>query len=189
MSAPAFVATMAALALIGLLWFGLITNGSASVAIGDDVPAAELPELDSEGTGSVEDYRGEWVLVNFWASWCTPCRDESPALQRFSDKHGDEVVVLGIDTQDLSGDATDFVEEFGLTYPMLRDPDTESPLSDDYGATGLPESFLVDPEGQFAAICRGPVTTSDLEQVILPLAEGREITAANGGSICQTGTE
>jgi len=188
MSARAFVAVMAALALIGLLGFGLITNGTASVAIGDDAPVAELPLLDGNGTGSLEDYRGEWVLVNFWASWCTPCRDESPALQRFHEDNRNDLVVLGIDTQDLTGDATDFVEEFGLTYPMLRDPDTDSPLSDDYGATGLPESFLVDPEGRFVAICRGPLTPSDLEELILPLVDGREIAASSDGSLCQTGT-
>ena len=133
------------------------------------------------------DHRGEWVLVNFWASWCTPCREESPALERFSRRHRDDVVVLGIDTQDLTSDALDFVEEYDLTYPMLRDPDTDSPLSDDYGATGLPESFLVDPQGRVAAICRGPVAASDLDGLIAPLVEGREITAG-GASICHTRT-
>jgi len=186
-SARAFVAIMAALALIGLLGFGLISNGTASVAVGDDAPSVELPRLDGEGTVSLEDYRGSWVLINFWASWCTPCRDESPALQRFHERAGNDVVVLGIDTQDLSGDATDFVAEFGLSYPILRDPDTESPLSDEFGATGLPESFLIDPDGRFAAICRGPLTTDDLEEVIAPLAAEREITASSDGSLCQTG--
>jgi hypothetical protein len=68
---------------------------------------------------------------------------------------------------------------------MLRDPDTDSPLSDDYGATGLPESFLVDPEGRVAAICRGPVASSDLDELIAPIVEGREITASGGASICR----
>lgn len=177
---------LAVLALIGLLGFGLIGTGSANLAVGDDAPDTELPRLDGEGTGSIADYRGDWVLVNFWASWCTPCRDESPTLQRFSERHEDDVVVLGINTQDLSSDAFGFVEEFGLTYPMLRDPDSESPLSEEYGATGLPESFLVDPEGDVAMICRGPIDQGDLEELVLPLVSERELVAPGDGSICVT---
>jgi cytochrome c biogenesis protein CcmG/thiol:disulfide interchange protein DsbE len=188
MSSRALVATLAALALIGLLGFGLISNSTANLELGDAAPDAELPLLDGGGTGSVADHRGDWVLVNFWASWCTPCREESPALERFYQRHRDDVVVLGIDTQDLTPDALDFVEEYDLTYTMLRDPDTDSPLSDDYGATGLPESFLVDPEGRVAAICRGPVTPSDLDELIAPLIEGRAVAAGGDASICRTQT-
>jgi cytochrome c biogenesis protein CcmG, thiol:disulfide interchange protein DsbE len=185
MSARALVVFLAVLALIGLLGFGLIGTGSANLAVGDDAPHAELSRLDGEGTGSIADYRGEWVLVNFWASWCNPCRDESPTLQRFSERHRDDLVVLGIDTQDLTDDALEFVDEFGLTYPMLRDPDSESPLSDEYGATGLPESFLIDPDGGVAMICRGPIDESDLEQLVLPSVSGDEVTS-DDGSICLT---
>jgi cytochrome c biogenesis protein CcmG/thiol:disulfide interchange protein DsbE len=186
-SARAFVVFMAALALVGLLGFGLISKGSASVAVGEPVPDAELPRLDGEGTARISDYRGQWVLVNFWASWCDPCREESPALQRFYERHrGGDFVVLGIDTQDLSGDALDFVDEFGLTYPMLRDPDTQGPLSEEeFGATGLPESFLIDPDGRLAMICRGPVDDEDLEGLVAPLIEGRDARSSEA-SICVT---
>src|SRR6266511_4307205 len=153
---------MIALALIALLAFGLISQGSASIAVGDSAPSAELPRLDGSGTGSVGEHRGGWVLVNFWASWCSPCRDESPTLQRFYERNRDDVAVLGIDTQDLSDDAADF--------------------SDEYGATGLPESFLVDPDGRLAAICRGPLTPHDLEEVIAPLVGGHDVTAPNDRS-------
>jgi cytochrome c biogenesis protein CcmG/thiol:disulfide interchange protein DsbE len=183
-SARALVVALAALALIGLLTFGLLTAGASSLEPGDEAPDAELPVLGSEETRSISDYGGDWVLANFWASWCTPCRDESPTLQRFSERQNGKVVVLGIDTQDLSEDALAFVDEFGLTYPMLRDPDTEAPLSDDYGATGLPESFLIDPEGRVAVICRGPITAEDLEEVVMPTLEGR--VPQGDGSICHT---
>ena len=166
---------MAALALIGLLVFGLATKESEGIAVGDPAPDVELPRLEGEGTGSIADYRGEWVLVNFWASWCVPCRDESPALQRFYDRHRDNgFVVLGIDTQDLSGDALEFVRELDLTYPQLRDPDADSPLSEDeFGATGLPESYLIDPRGELALIRRGPVDDTYLDRFVEPLlAEG-----------------
>jgi cytochrome c biogenesis protein CcmG/thiol:disulfide interchange protein DsbE len=189
MSVRAFIVMLAALGLIGLLTFGLVSQGSASIAVGDAAPDAELPLLDGSGTGSVGEHRGSWVLVNFWASWCAPCRDESPALQRFSERNPDDLVVLGINTQDLSDDATGFVDEFGLTYTMLRDPDSASPLSDDYGATGLPESFLVDPDGRLAAICRGPINGGELDEVIAPLIAGREVTESAEGSICGTAAE
>jgi cytochrome c biogenesis protein CcmG, thiol:disulfide interchange protein DsbE len=106
-------------------------------------------------------------------------------LQRFFERHGKDVAVLGIDTQDLSGDALDFVEEFELTYPILRDPETESPLSDEYGATGLSESFLIDPDGDVAMICRGPVDEGDLRGLVLPLVSNEEV-ADDGESICVT---
>jgi cytochrome c biogenesis protein CcmG, thiol:disulfide interchange protein DsbE len=174
-SARAFVVFMAALALIGLLAFGLATKDSDGIAVGDAAPDVELPRLEGGGAESIADYRGEWVLVNFWASWCVPCRDESPALQRFYDRHRDDgVVVLGIDTQDLSGDALEFVRELDLTYPQLRDPDADSPLSEDeFGATGLPESYLIDPRGDLALIRRGPVDDAYLDRFVEPLVSER----------------
>ena len=184
MSARAFVVILAALALIGLLGFGLLSAGAASLEPGDEAPDAELPVLGGEETRSISEYRGQWVLANFWASWCTPCRAESPLLQRFSEQQNGEVVVLGLNTQDLTDDALAFVDEFGLTYPMLRDPDSESPLADEYGSTGLPESFLIDPDGRVAVICRGPVSAEDLEEVVLPVVEGR--VPSGEGSICRT---
>ena len=72
------------------------------------------------------------MLVNFWASWCEPCRSESPALERFYQRHAkDDFVVLGIDSQDLTGDAIDFIHQYKLTYPQLRDatPTSQSATS------------------------------------------------------------
>ena len=98
-----------------------------------EAPDATLPALAGDGEGSLADYRGQWVLVNFWASWCVPCRDESPALEGFHRRHrGDGFTVLGIDYRDVTADGVAFVEEFELTYPLLRDRDGE--LYDDYGA-------------------------------------------------------
>jgi cytochrome c biogenesis protein CcmG, thiol:disulfide interchange protein DsbE len=174
-SARAFAVFLAVLAVIALLGFGLVAKESESLAVGEPAPAAELPRLDGDGTGSIAEHRSEWVLVNFWASWCTPCRDESPALQRFYERNRDRgVVVLGINTQDLTDDARGFVREYDLGYPQLRDPDADSPLSEQgFGATGLPESYLVDPQGNVALIRRGPVDQEYLNRFVDPLVRGQ----------------
>jgi cytochrome c biogenesis protein CcmG/thiol:disulfide interchange protein DsbE len=159
---------MGVLAVLGLLGFGLASKSSGSLEVGEPIPDAELPRLAGGGTGSIADYRGQWVLVNFWASWCDPCRTESPALQRFHERHREDgFTVLGINQSDLSEDALEFVEEYELSYPQLRDGEGER--ADEFGMTGLPESFLVDPAGEVAHIRRGPVDATYLERYIEPL--------------------
>jgi len=101
-----------------------------------------------------------------------PCRTESPDLEAFHRKYGGgDFTVLGIDTQDLSRDALAFVDEFGLTYPHLRDGDADA--ADDWGTTGVPESYLVDPEGKLRILRRGPVDSAYLEEFIAPLITGK----------------
>lgn len=159
---------MAILAVVGLLTFGLLSKGASGIDLGEPVPTGALPWLDDSGTGSLADYRGRWVLVNFWASWCGPCREESPALERLQRKHGGpDFTVIGIDTRDLSGDGRRFVGEFGLSYPQLRDGDGDA--AHEFGTSGVPESFLVDRRGKLRLLRSGPVTEEYLEQYVVPL--------------------
>jgi thiol-disulfide isomerase/thioredoxin len=153
-SARSFIVFLAVLAVLGLLGFGLIKKSSSGTAIGDPVPVDSLSRLDAQGSGSLGDYRGRWVLVNVWASWCGPCREESPALQRFYARHRSKLAVLGVDTRDLTGDGRDFVAEHGLRYPQLRDGDGD--YAHELGTTGVPESFLVGPSGKLVAHLPGP---------------------------------
>lgn len=154
--------------MVGLLVYGLVIKGGSGLEIGDPAPVAELKRLDGEGTGSLADYRGQWVLVNIWASWCVPCRDESPELEEFQQRHGGpKFTVLGVDSSDLSSDGRRFVEEFGLTYPQLHDGDGN--YADEFGATGVPESYLVDPQGRVRVIARGAVSQEYLEEEVEPL--------------------
>jgi cytochrome c biogenesis protein CcmG, thiol:disulfide interchange protein DsbE len=158
-------------AVVGLLAFGLLSKGSSGVAQGEVAPAGALPRLEGSGSGSLAEYRGRWVLVNFWASWCVPCKQEAPALESFQRAHGGpDFTVLGIDSRDLSGDGRDFVERYGLSYPQLRDGDGEA--AHEFGTTGVPENFLVDPSGRVRLALPGPVGEEYLRDQVEPLLPG-----------------
>jgi cytochrome c biogenesis protein CcmG/thiol:disulfide interchange protein DsbE len=162
------IAVLAVLAVVGLLTFGLLSKGSSGVALGEVAPAPVMPQLEGGGESSLANYRGRWVLVNFWASWCVPCRQEAPALEQFQHQHGGgSFTVLGIDSRDLSGDGRAFVRKYGLSYPQLRDGDGNT--AHDFGTTGVPENFLIDPQGKLRLLLRGPVTSEYLRESVAPL--------------------
>jgi cytochrome c biogenesis protein CcmG, thiol:disulfide interchange protein DsbE len=170
-SARSFAVFIAVLAVVGLLGFGLLSKGGASVEVGEAAPDARLPRLDGNGEGSLSDYRGGWVLVNFWASWCVPCREESPALQAFYRRHHAQgFTVLGIDTRDLTEDGRAFVGRYRVTYPQLRDGDGD--YGHDFGTSGVPESFLANRQGRLVLIRRGPVDREYLNRFVAPLIGG-----------------
>jgi cytochrome c biogenesis protein CcmG, thiol:disulfide interchange protein DsbE len=178
--APIPIAVLAVVvALVALLAYGLASNEpdrgveQALVAGGrEPAPDFELPRLSGGGAASLADYRGKVVVLNFWASWCGPCKVESPLLQRWHErltKRGG--LVLGVDVQDISDDARAFVDEYGLTYPMLRDGPGD--LRDDFGIIGLPESFVIDRRGRIAAVVRGVVDDAFMRERVAPLLRER----------------
>lgn len=170
MGARSFLAFLAVLAVVGLLGFGLFSKGGTQIAVGEQVPDRELPELPGPGSSSIAAHRGDWVLVNLWASWCEPCREEAPALERFYRHQRDrDVTVVGIDVQDNRADALAFLNSYPTTYPQLRSVGDER--SEAFGSTGVPENFLVDPRGRLALIWRGPVDDSFLRERVIPLIE------------------
>ena len=162
-------------ALIGLLVYGVKATGRGQTL--DDAiahgrrpvaPAVSLPRLEGGAKAALADYRGTVVVLNYWASWCTPCWQESPLLERWQRrlaKRGGTVV--GIDSLDVTADARAFVREFGLTYPMLRDRDGETQRR--FGVSGYPETLIVDRDGRIAALQRGPVDDAFLRRSVLPL--------------------
>jgi cytochrome c biogenesis protein CcmG, thiol:disulfide interchange protein DsbE len=172
MGTRALLAFLAVCAVIGLLGFGLLSKGETKIALGEPVPDRELPVLGGPGEGSIADYRGRWVLVNLWASWCGPCRQEAPDLDSFARRFRERgVSVLGINVQDNSDDALAFLRDNGVAYRQLRSVGDERSAA--FGSTGVPESFLVDPRGRLALIWRGPVDQRFLEQEVVPIVEGR----------------
>jgi len=177
MSGKSFAAVMAVLGIVALLAFGVIAKGERQLEIGEAAEVVDLPVLAAEGSEdagkieSIADYRGRWVLLNIWASWCLPCEKESPALVAFQDEHsGPGFTILGIQTQDGTDDGLEFEREFDLNYPSLRDGPGD--YADDLGSTGVPETILLDPEGNAAYIRRGEVDAEMLDAEVLPLIEG-----------------
>jgi cytochrome c biogenesis protein CcmG, thiol:disulfide interchange protein DsbE len=166
------IAVLAVLAVVGLLTFGLLSKGTSGVALGDPAPTTSLQRLGGGGDESLSAYRGRWVLVNFWASWCAPCRQEAPELEEFQRQHGDKnFTVVGIDTRDLSGDGMAFVKKFGLSYPQLRDGDGN--VGHEFGTTGVPENYLIGPDGRVRWLVHSPVTEEYLRDAVLPMIEGK----------------
>ena len=172
---PAAVVVVLAAALVGLLSYGVAQRGEdrsidAAVLNGEriDPPRSEetLGLLGSAGrTRSLADFRGQVVVLNFWASWCGPCVEELPLLERTQKRLATRnATVLGVNLRDVSSDALGFVRRFKLTYPSLRDPDAEFARA--YGTTGYPETFVIDREGRIAAKRRGPVTQAWLDETL-----------------------
>jgi cytochrome c biogenesis protein CcmG/thiol:disulfide interchange protein DsbE len=109
-------------------------------------PAFDLPRFDG-GTLALSSLRGQYVLVNFWASWCIPCRDEAPLLERaWREYRNRGLTVVGVNIQDLEPEARKFIAQFKVSYPNVRDRDGR--VSRAYGITGVPESFFIDREGR-----------------------------------------
>jgi cytochrome c biogenesis protein CcmG, thiol:disulfide interchange protein DsbE len=166
-------------ALVALLAYGLASNEpdravEDALAQGEREPAPEfeLPRLSGSGVESLDDYRGQVVVLNFWASWCEPCREESPLLQRWHERIEERGgTVLGVDAFDEIGRARAFVDEYGLTYPMLRDG--EGSTRESFGILGFPETFVIDRQGRIAAVERGPVDAQFMRERVAPLLRER----------------
>lgn len=179
-------------ALLGLLgWATLAASGRGTlvtaIAAGDKppAPAFELGVLWAHvdtwppraRTALVDDrlalaeLRGRPVVINFWASWCIPCRKEAPLLNAAARRHRGQVVFLGVDVQDLESDALAFLREFAVPYVSVRDRGNKT--FDAYGLTGVPETYYLAADGRIVAHAPGPVTDATLEAGIRATVSGR----------------
>jgi cytochrome c biogenesis protein CcmG/thiol:disulfide interchange protein DsbE len=147
------VALLGVAALLGLLvWrvaFRDDTGAADKLGQGTPVvaPAFVLDRLDRDGQLALADLRGKAVVVNFWASWCIPCREEAPVLQQTYQRYRDQgLVVLGVDVNDFREDARRFMRRYGMTYPVVYDG--KGSTVGKWGVRGFPETFFVDRSGK-----------------------------------------
>jgi cytochrome c biogenesis protein CcmG, thiol:disulfide interchange protein DsbE len=152
----------AAIVLVGALLVVLVwrlTHESSPPKVGGPAPAFALPRLDGAGTLSLSALRGKAVVLNFWASWCVPCKSEAPAIERLWRTYESRgVVFVGIDTNDASKDARRFVSAHGITYPVVVDKDGLV-AANSYDIANLPMTYFVNREGRLVGThLLGPVT-------------------------------
>ena len=147
--------------LLALLVWKLAHGGSGSVGPGDRAPDFTLNRIDRPGTFQLASLRGKVVVLNFWASWCFPCKQEAPALAAAADRWHGRVVVLGVDVNDFTGDARKFARKYGLRYPLVHD--NHNVTTPKYGLTGLPETFFIDRDGKVVEHVPGEVKASEIQ--------------------------
>jgi peroxiredoxin len=158
-----------------LLWMALQSNSSQSVA----QPVPQAPEQGkpaanftspalSGGEIALADYAGEVVIVNFWATWCPPCKAEMPGINNFYETHQEEgLVVLAVNAQESESQVRPFIESSGFTFPVLLDP--AGSVVDQYQVRSFPTTIVIDRDGVVRHIQVGMISEEELEGIITPL--------------------
>jgi cytochrome c biogenesis protein CcmG/thiol:disulfide interchange protein DsbE len=164
---------LVALLFVLLVW-ALVTEDGGDLAAaanrGDrpEAPEFALERLDGDGELALSSLQGKAVVLNFWASWCLPCKDEAPYLEQVWKENRERgLVVVGLDAKDFRRDARRFADRFGLTFPLVFDGPGDT--LGGWGVTGFPETFVLDREGKVVQAFLGDVSSDD---------EKRELRAA-----------
>jgi len=149
----------AGLIVLTSLLYGLMARGPGPLTEG---PAPDFTlSLFEGGQLSLNDLHGQVLVVNFWASWCPPCRTEAPIYQSVWESYRERgVTFVGVNYQDTEPPAQAFIEEFGITYP--NGAEERGRISDAYGVQGVPETFIISPEGEIAEVFIGSPTEAQL---------------------------
>lgn len=160
------VALLVIAAFLGLLAYGLRLRGDPGPQVGQPAPAFVLKSFDGQQV-ALDDLRGKVVVLNFWASWCDPCREEAALLERIWREYRDKgVMFVGVDYVDTEPKALAYLKEFDVTYP--NGPDLGGKISQSYRIQGVPETFFIGKNGQIAPIQIGSV---DAPKFASPISE------------------
>lgn len=153
-------------ALLGMIAVKLIQVQQGQVSSGS-APDFTFNTFDGKQI-SLQTLRGKVVVLNFWASWCKPCEEEAADLEAFHKAYKDKgVVMLGADYVDTEKEALAYIKKFNITYPM--GPDLGTKMSQAYRIKGVPETFVIDKQGQLIKVIVGPTTVGDLGAIVEPL--------------------
>ncbi len=159
---------------VGIMFYFLLKNNPVAASAQDfsavpvevDYPAPQLDLTDLSGKSvSLDDYLGKVVLVNLWATWCPPCREEMPTLQKFYEKYKDKgFVLIAIDQEETLEVVAPFVAEFGLTFPVWLD--LEYLAEREFNTSSLPSSYVIDRAGTVRLMWIGGISKSNLEKFV-----------------------
>jgi len=189
---------LAAVAFVALLVYGLTSKATDStiddaLSRGETVPApgftlsrladgeqagAAWSKAAADGEVALSELRGTPLVLNFWASWCDPCRAEAKVLEK-AWKAQPGVLFVGLDAQDAREDARDFIDQFGLTFPHVRD--SGNGTQRDWGVTGLPETYFIAADGKVVGHVIGTVDETQLRDGIAAARSGRPAGSDQGG--------
>ncbi|HEV2075266.1 MAG TPA: TlpA disulfide reductase family protein [Thermoleophilaceae bacterium] len=148
--------------------------------LGSRLSRSLAPAL-ADGRVDVQELRGTPVVLNYWASWCLPCREEAPLLERSWRGQRDRgVLFLGVNMQDITGDARAFMREFDVSYLNVRDPSDRTARR--WGVTGLPETFFISARGQVVGHVIGVVSPEQMRRGLAAARTGRALGLQQGGA-------
>ena len=162
-------------ALVGIFAHGLVSNSTTVAAELKDghrpqAPGFRLPMLSGGRTFDLHSLRGNVVVLNFWASWCQPCRDEAPIFAEELHRHAHQGLrVVGVNSQDFASDARDFAHTFHVSYPLVRDGSND--VTTRWGVSGFPATFVIARDGTVRWFQNQEITAKELDDAILPILE------------------
>jgi cytochrome c biogenesis protein CcmG/thiol:disulfide interchange protein DsbE len=166
----AAIAWISLFLLLIFLALGLIRSQRGPVAVGESAPDFTLTAFDGQGLFTLSESRGKVVVINFWASWCKPCEQEAADLEaawQYYQPRGD-VLFLGVDYVDTEPEARAYLEKFKITYP--NGPDQRTSISHAYRIRGVPETYVVGPDGKLSFVKIGPFTSlAEIQAAVDPI--------------------